>query len=262
MGKKKNLKGVDTETMEIINERFSNGYYYEPPVNYASRNKSLEFKIYLKPKNKKQDELINEIKHKEITFCSGSAGTGKSYIAMATALDLLKQDNQYKKITLIVPTVQSDIELGFLKGSLEEKILPHAEPHLYTMEKIINKSGGNGKIAVEILKRNGILDIKPVSFLRGATLDDQIILIEESQNLPISAFKTILTRLGENCKMIFLGDIDQIDNKELKKKGVRSGLDYAIEKLNKLKEVGIITFTKDEIVRNPLITKILDNWDE
>lgn len=261
MGRKKNLKGIDTETMDIINEKFNNGYYCESSVNYVSRNKSLDYKIFLKSKNKKQEELINEIKHKEITFCSGSAGTGKSYIAMAVALDLIRQDNQFKKITLIVPTVQSDIELGFLKGSLEEKIFPHAEPHLYTMEKIINKSGGNGKIAVEMLRKNGLLDIKPVSFLRGATLDEQIILIEESQNLPVSAFKTILTRLGDNCKMVFLGDIDQIDNKELRKKGVRSGLDYAIEKLSELKEVGTITFNKDEIVRNPLISKILDNWE-
>lgn len=260
MGKKKNLKGLEPEEVAYIDEKLS--FTYAPGTDYVSRGKGMDFKLYLRPKNDRQKELINVIREKEVVFCSGAAGTGKSYVAFATVLALLKEDNPYKIITLIVPTVQSDLEIGFLKGTLEDKIGPHAEPHIYTMEKIIDKSGGNGKVALEAFKKYGTLEIKPVSFLRGATLDDRIIVVEESQNLPVSAFKTILTRLGDNCKMVFLGDIDQIDNKELKKKGSTSGLEYAIDKLNTVPEIGVVKFSKDEIVRNPLISKILEKWDQ
>lgn len=260
MGRKKNLKGVDLETMNYIDEKMSSEYR-GTSTDYVSRNKGLDYKLNLKLKNEKQKQLNEIIKLKEITFCSGSAGTGKSYVAMATLLDLLKQDNAYKKITLIVPTVQSDLELGFLKGTLEDKIGPHAEAHLYTLEKIIDNSGGDGKIAVQALKKYDLIEIRPISFLRGFSLDNRLILCEESQNIPISGFKTILTRIGENSKLIFLGDIDQVDNKELKKKGNRSGLEYAIEKLSKIEEIGTVKFENEDIVRNKLISIILDNWN-
>lgn len=259
MSRKRSLKGLEQDEIEFIEDKMK--YTASPGVDYVSRGKGLDYKLYIRPKNERQKELIDLMKEKEVVFCSGAAGTGKSYVAFATVLSLLKEDNAFKHITLIVPTVQSDLEIGFLKGTLEDKIGPHAEPHLYTMEKIIDKSGGVGKVAVEALRKYGLLEIKPVSFLRGATLDNRIIVIEESQNLPISAFKTILTRLGDSCKMVFLGDIDQIDNKELKKKGSKSGLEHAIENLESIPEVGVIKFSKDEIVRNPLISKILEKWD-
>ena len=101
-----------------------------------------------------------------------------------------------------------------------------------------------------------------VSFLRGLTIDNAVVLIEESQNLPKSAFKTLLTRIGDNSKYIFDGDLDQIDNKDIKKGASDCGLKYAIDKLSDLEDVGSMQFTKDEIVRNPIISKILDRWDE
>lgn len=260
MAKKKNLKGLEREELEFINEKMRPSYM--DSTDYVGRGKGMDFKVYIKPKNPRQNLLIQTIKEKELVFCSGAAGTGKSYVAFATVLSLLKEDNPYKIITLIVPTVQSDLEIGFLKGTLDEKILPHAEPHLYTMEKIIDKSGGVGKTALEAFKKYGLLEIRPVSFLRGATLDNRIIVVEESQNFPMSAFKTILTRLGDNCKMIFLGDIEQVDNKELKKKGTKSGLEHAMEKLKNIPEIGMVEFSKDEIVRNPLISKILEKWED
>jgi phosphate starvation-inducible protein PhoH len=134
MGRSKNLSGLEPEEADFVKEKMS-GYQPEA-TNYKLRNKGLDFKINLKFKNEKQKELNESIKNNQVTFCSGKAGTGKSFVAFASALSILKDnDNFYKKIILIVPTVQSDIELGFLKGSLDDKIGPHAEAHLYTMEK-------------------------------------------------------------------------------------------------------------------------------
>lgn len=269
MGKKKNLEGLEPEEVNFIKEKMSS--FKTESTNYQLRNKGLEFKINLKFKSEKQKILSETIKESQITFCSGKAGTGKSYVAFATALALLKDnDNFYRKITLIVPTIQSDIELGFLKGDLKDKIGPHAEAHLYTMEKIINKSNGgfyeegvvNGKMIIESLLRYDLIEIRPVSFLRGFTIDNSICICEESQNFPKSAFKTILTRIGENSKMIFLGDIDQIDNKSIKKQNDKCGLEYAMDRLESLEDIGIVKFDKtDKTVRNPIIDKILNKWD-
>lgn len=271
MGKKKNLSGLEPEEIDYVKEKMSG---YQPEVmNYQLRNKGLDFKINLKFKNEKQKELSEAIKHNQVTFCSGKAGTGKSFVAFASALSLLKDnENFYRKLILIVPTVQADIELGFLKGGLDDKIGPHAEAHLYTMEKIINKSNGsfynegivNGKMVIETMRRYNLIEIKPVSFLRGYTFDNCILVIEESQNFPKSAFKTILTRLGDNCKIIFLGDVDQCDNKAIMKNKEVNGLEFAVNLFNKNKisDIEIIQFTdQDKNVRNPLIDKILKVWN-
>ena len=261
MGRKKNLKGLDEADLELINSKMAYGAEDRGESSYTNCSKALNYKIYLKCKNQSQKLLHNLIKSKEVTFCAGAAGTGKSYVALATALELLKDDNAYKKIIIVVPTVQSDLEIGFLKGTIEEKIMPYAQAHIYTMEKILNAAGNNGKEVVKELQKCGLLEIMCVSFLRGLTIDNAVVLIEESQNLPKSAFKTLLTRIGDNSKYIFDGDLDQIDNKDIKKGASDCGLKYAIDKLSDLEDVGSMQFTKDEIVRNPIISKILDRWD-
>ena len=226
----------------------------------SKQTKDTNFKLTFKCKNATQKKLVKTIKDKDITFCSGAAGTGKSYISLATALELLKKEPLYKKIVIIVPTIQSDIEIGFLKGTLDQKIAPHAYAHLYTMEKILTQSGNDGKEMLAQLQKENKVEIMCVSFLRGLTIDDSIVFITESQNLPTSAFKTLLTRIGENSKYIFDGDLDQIDNKEIRKNKGLCGLQYAINHLKDIDEVGVVEFSKDEIVRNPIITKILDAW--
>lgn len=129
------------------------------------------------------------------------------------------------------------------------------------MQKILTKENQNGKEIVKQLQKEGKIEIMCVSFLRGLTIDNAIVIIEEAQNLPKSSFKTILTRIGDNCKYIFDGDLEQIDNKELRKNKDNCGLKYAIEKLRDIYGIGVIEFNRDEIVRNPIITQILDNWD-
>ena len=227
----------------------------------TSESAPLKYKVGLKCKNSKQKELVKAIKNNEIVFCTGAAGTGKSYVTLATALDLLQKDNKYQKIIILCNTVQSDLEIGFIRGGIEEKIFPFAWPHLYTMGKILTNGEINGKDIVKQLQKEGKLEIMCVSFLRGLTIDNAIVIIEESQNLPKSSFKTILTRIGENSKYIFDGDLDQIDNKDLRRNREECGLKYAIEKLKDTNNVGIIEFDKSEIVRNPIITEILEKWD-
>lgn len=219
------------------------------------------YKVGLKCKNQKQKELVKSIKGNEIIFSTGAAGTGKSYVALATALDLLQKDNKFEKIIILCNTIQSDIEVGYLKGGLDDKILPFAYPHLYTMSKILTKDGQDGKAIIKQLQKEGKIELMCVSFLRGLTIDNAIVIIEEAQNLPKSSFKTILTRIGDNSKFIFDGDLDQIDNKELRKNKENCGLKYAIDTLKDIYNIGIVEFTREEIVRNPIITQILDCWD-
>ena len=224
----------------------------------------IKYKIGLKCKNAKQKELVKTIKNNEITFCTGSAGTGKSYVTLATALDLLQKDNEYQKIIILCNATESDDKsLGFLKGSLEEKLFPYAYPHLYTMGKIISNGNKetNGADVIKQMKKDGRIEIMSVTFLRGLTIDNAIVVIEEAQNLSKASCKTILTRIGDNCKYIFDGDLEQIDNKELRKNKDNCGLKHSMDRLKDIDGVGVIEFTKEEIVRNPIITKILDNWE-
>ena len=262
MAKKKNLKGIDEADLELIDAKMNSGVTNDYS-SYGGTNcsKILSYKVNLKCKNSKQKDLHLAIKNNEVTFVAGSAGTGKSYVTLAMALELLKGENGYKKIIIVVPTVQSDLEIGYLKGTIEEKIMPYAQAHLYTMEKILNESGNFGKQLVKDLQKCGLVEVICVSFLRGLTIDNSIVIVEESQNLPKSAFKTLLTRIGNNSKYIFDGDLDQIDNKNIRKGSEQCGLKYAIEKLSDLEETAVVEFTQDEIVRNPLISKILEKWD-
>lgn len=260
MGKKKNLKeSVSPEEMEFINAKMNNSF--DKPVQFIDYGKLLNYKISLKCKNEKQKQLMKAIEENEIIFSCGAAGTGKSFISLGTALKLLKEENNYKKIVIVIPTVQSELEIGFLPGNVDEKLQYNAEPSLYTMQKILKICGNIGsREIINNLIRNGLIEIRCISFMRGLTIDNSIVVIEESQQFPKSAFKTLLTRIGDNSKYIFDGDIEQIDNNEITKGKKECGLKYAMENLNDIDEIGCVEFSNDEIVRNPLISKILDKW--
>lgn len=246
MGKKK-CRGIEEEIIEIL----------------SRSDKLLNFRLNVKCKTPKQKELLKNINEKEITFITGCAGTGKSFISLYAAANLLKEDNEYKKLILIYPVeIAEGEDIGFLKGTLEEKLSPWAEPDLYTLEKIFNASGKNGKEIVRKLLETGMIEIKTASFLRGCTLDNSIVVVSESQNFGKDTFLKILTRIGTNSKYIFNGDEAQEDSVSIKKGKKVRGLRYAIDRLKSIKEVGIVEFGIDDIVRNPLISKILNSWDD
>lgn len=266
MGKKKNLKGLDEFDLDFINEKLGKSvtdYISPEDVVSVSALKTLNFKLEIKCKNEKQKEFLKSLKEKkhQICFASGAAGAGKSYISLAYALSALKDGgNQFDKIIIIIPTCPAgNMDIGLLKGSYEDKIRPYLEADTYTMEKILKNSGNNiPSETVKTLISQGYIDYQLVNFARGKTFDNCIVLINEAENYSREEMLLLLTRMGENSKFIISGDPIQKDRKDLKKNG--DGLTYAIEHLKNLEETSITTFTNDDIVRNPLISKILENW--
>lgn len=216
-----------------------------------------QFKFRLKCKNEKQKAYSKLIKEKDMTICIGPAGTGKSYVALATALELLKDpETPYKKLVIMVAPVQTDLEVGYLAGDLFSKLQPFAYSYLYNLADMI---GGIDK--VEKLVSQGFIEIMCVSFSRGINLKDCVCIVGECQQYSKESFLTIISRPTETGKIIFEGDVNQCDNKNVRKGREESGLRHALDKLKGIPEIGFFEFTKSEIVRNPLISKILSKWD-
>jgi len=206
-------------------------------------------------KNESQKELIKSIKNNEITVCSGPAGTGKTFVAVAYALRLLRTStNRYKKIYLVksVTTLKNE-EIGYLKGGLEEKIEPFMWSFYINMEKIVMKS------LIEQLIAEDIIRPFPLAYMRGASLDDCIIIADEMQNVTLDNARTLLTRIGSNCKLILLGDKNQID---LKNK-TESSLEIILDLFEGVENFGVIRMSEEDTnVRNPLISTIEDKFKE
>ena len=207
-------------------------------------------KFKLRGKNKKQKELIKEIDKNQITFVIGPSGVGKSYVSVAKALELLANpENSYQKIYIITPAVEADSSIGYLKGSLEDKLDPYLFSTYYLMDKIIGKK--NRKQLQELR----IVEPLAYQFIRGINIDNAIVIAEESQNTGESQMKNLLTRIGYNTKFLISGDVEQTDRKGA------NGLNDGIERTKNIDEIGFVEFSKKDIVRNPLISKILKNYD-
>lgn len=212
----------------------------------------LRGKINLKCKNSKQKYYSKLIDENQIILCKGPAGVGKSYISIIKALELLKNPkNTYEKIIIVTPVVESEEKIGYLKGSLEDKLDPYLYSTYYLIDKIIGED--NRKKMVEM----GIIKPLAIAYLRGVNIDNSIVIFEEAQNSTKRAMKTFLTRIGYNSKFIISGDIEQIDRF---KNENESGLKDVLEKLNDVNDVGIMEFSNEDVVRNPLISKILDKY--
>lgn len=223
------------------------------------------YKLTVKCKNKKQKEFLNLLKdeNKKICFGIGSAGTGKSYISLSYALMALKDGElPYEQIICFVPTCEAGaMTIGLLKGSLMEKVWPYVEADRDTIEKILkNSNNSRPKQIVQDLFNDETIEYRLVNFARGATLDNAVILIAEAENFSKEEMLLLLTRIGENSKIIITGDLEQLDRKDILKSKKKCGLEYAVEKLSKLSSVGVVEFTNEDIVRNPLIGQIIDLW--
>lgn len=215
-------------------------------------NEIIPKKVTLKCKNVKQKEYANLIREKEIVFCSGPAGVGKSYVAIAVALQLLQDDtNSYNKIIIVKPAVEAEENLGFLPGDLKEKMAPYLASSIDIVDKIIGKEN-----RVE-LEESEELIVEPLGFIRGKTIDNSVLLLEEAQNTSSRQMKTILTRIGYGSKYIISGDMDQSDKYH---DVTKSGLYDAMTRHNNIPELGFFEFNENDIVRNPLITKIVNNY--
>jgi phosphate starvation-inducible PhoH-like protein len=201
-----------------------------------------------------QKDYYDILVSNQITICSGPAGVGKSYIAMKAAVDLLMEpDNGYEKIIIVRPAVEAEEKLGSLPGNLEEKLDPYIFPSYYLLNKLI------GKDAREKLKDGEIIEVFALAYMRGMNIDNSILIFEEAQNSTPNQMKLLLTRIGSNSKFFISGDLEQTDRYKDKK---QSGLYDAITKFNFIKDIGTFEFNEKDVVRNPLISKILQKYDE
>ena len=200
-----------------------------------------------------QKVYYNILQDNEITICSGPAGVGKSYIAMRAAVDLLLDEtNSYEKIIIVRPAVEAEEKLGSLPGNLEEKLDPYIFPSYYLLNKII------GKEAREKLKNHDVIEVFALAYMRGMNIDNSILIFEESQNCTPSQMKLLLTRIGFNSKFFISGDVEQTDRYKDK---TQSGLYDALNRFRNIEQIGVFEFENKDVIRNPLISKILDKYD-
>jgi len=205
------------------------------PVEYGFRD--------VKPLNFIQGEYLRAIQENDIIFGIGSAGTGKTYVAATYAAGELFH-RRVEKIILTRPNVETGRGLGFLPGTLEEKYAPYLDP----FDQVFTKSLGKG--FYEYALKNSNIDPKPLGFMRGATFDNCIVLVDEAQNATREEMKMLLSRIGKNCKMIISGDVDQSDIPD-------SGLSDAVKRLEHIEGIEVVRFMDDDIVRSRMCKQII-----
>lgn len=213
-------------------------------VLYSSNGKAII------PQNKSQEELVGSFNKNDLIFATGPAGSGKTFIAIALAVRSLK-NKEVKKIILSRPAVEAGEKLGFLPGEMKDKLDPYLQPLYDALDEMLPSA----KLKEYIT--NGTIQIAPLAFMRGRTLSNAIIILDEAQNTTRQQMKMFLTRLGENSKMIITGDITQIDLP----KGVTSGLNDAIKILKGVDGIGFIDFKSSDIIRHTLVSKIIEKYD-
>ena len=196
-----------------------------------------------------QQKLVETFLHNDLTFALGPAGTGKTYVAIALAVRALK-NREVKKIILSRPAVEAGEKLGFLPGDMKDKIDPYLQPLYDALEDMIPA------VKLKEYMETNVIQIAPLAFMRGRTLNDAVIVLDEAQNTTTHQIKMFLTRMGMNAKMIITGDVTQIDLPRT----VQSGLVQALRILRDIPGIGKIEFGKKDIVRHPLVQRIVEAY--
>jgi phosphate starvation-inducible PhoH-like protein len=204
----------------------------------------------IKVKTIGQKHYVSSIKKKDIVFGIGPAGTGKTYLAVVLAVTALKE-GKVKRIVLTRPAVEAGESLGFLPGDLQEKVDPYLRPLYDALNDVL------GPEAVAKALERGLIEVAPLAYMRGRTLEDSFIILDEAQNTTPEQMKMFLTRLGFGAKMVITGDVTQIDLP----RGKSSGLVEAERILRSIPEVGFITFAESDVVRHSLVQKIIVAYD-
>ncbi len=217
---------------------------FRDTVLMASRARPIQ------PKGLAQKRYIDAIREQDIVFGIGPAGTGKTYLAMAAAVRAL-MDKEVKRIVLARPAVEAGEKLGFLPGTMAEKVNPYLRPLYDALHDMMDFE------RAELLIEKGVIEVAPLAFMRGRTLNDAFVILDEAQNSTPEQMKMFLTRLGFNSKSVITGDITQIDLPS----GHKSGLLEARELLGGIEGIAFCEFTEVDVVRHPLVQKIIKAYD-
>ncbi|KTD20824.1 phosphate starvation-inducible protein PhoH [Legionella londiniensis] len=220
--------------------------------NHTNMTKHIKLsRKIIAPRNSKQAEYLNSIDNRDLTFAVGPAGTGKTYLAVAKAIEYFER-GEVQRLVFVRPAVEAGEKLGFLPGDLVEKVLPYLRPIYDALYEMI------GFKEAQKLIQSDVIEVLPLAFMRGRTLNEAFIILDEAQNTTIMQMKMFLTRIGFGSKTVVTGDMTQVDLP----KGTDSGLAHAVQLLKPVDEIDVHLFTSREVVRHPLVSKIIDQYDE
>ncbi len=203
------------------------------------------------PKTKNQELFLKEMRSKDVVFAVGPAGTGKTYLAVAYAVSLFVE-GKINRLILSRPAVEAGERLGFLPGDMKEKIDPYLRPLYDALYEMMPGEEIDRKMV------NNLIEIAPLAFMRGRTLNKSFIILDEAQNTLSTQMKMFLTRLGQNSKMVITGDLSQKDLPD----NAKSGMQDAMEKLEKVKDIGFIHLNSSDVCRHTLVEKIINAYDK
>ena len=226
-----------------INDTYDESFH-DSIISYSYNGKPF------KCKTANQHRFVKLVRNNDLVFSIGPAGTGKTFLSVLLAVDYLKKE-KVKKIVITRPAVEAGESLGFLPGDLKEKVDPYLMPIYDALDEIL------GNEQKDKLIDKGVIEVMPLAYMRGRTLNEAFVILDEAQNTTDKQMLMFLTRLGFNSKMVVNGDITQIDLNIINKK---SGLIIARDKLSGIKNIGFIEFLKDDVVRNPLVQTIIDKF--
>jgi phosphate starvation-inducible protein PhoH and related proteins len=205
----------------------------------------------IKPRTDGQAAYVDAIRSHDLTFCSGPAGSGKTFLAVACAVEALKEQ-QVRKIVLVRPAVEAGENLGFLPGDLRAKLNPYLRPLLDAINDMVDYDQARS------LMEQDIVEVIPLAYMRGRTLSDSFVILDEAQNSTVAQMKMFLTRMGERSRMVVSGDVSQVDLP----RGVQSGLRDAMMRLGSIDDIGMIRLQKTDIVRHRLVQRIVRAYEE
>ena len=236
---------TDEDIVSIIKDGYNKADTRDDVIVYSISKKNK------KSRSANQQKLVDSFYQKDMTFAIGPAGTGKTYLSIALAVRSLKEKN-IRKIILSRPAVEAGEKLGFLPGDMKDKIDPYLQPLYDALEDMIPT------VKLQDMIDKNVIQIAPLAFMRGRTLSDAIVILDEAQNTTSAQIRMFLTRMGWNTKMIITGDLTQVDLP----RGQKSGLRDAVETLKDIDDIGIIHMTDNDIVRHKLVTKIVNAFEK
>jgi phosphate starvation-inducible PhoH-like protein len=206
---------------------------------------------YVRPRTDGQGRYVRAMLQNDLVLCIGPAGTGKTYLAVGMAVNLLRQ-SQVRKIVLVRPAVEAGERLGFLPGDLIAKVNPYLRPLLDALQDILDPE------QVKRYMEADIIEIVPLAYMRGRTLNEAVIILDEGQNTTVPQMKMFLTRMGNGSKIIVTGDVTQVDLP----KQTRSGLIDAVHRLRDIERIAIVYLNEQDIVRHPLVQQIVRAYED